>query len=220
MSTDSPTIPSYSLKPKHFLFGIFGLLAVVVFVLYDLPFVTTDAGQHFARTKWWLVPHGIAGLAALVLAPLQFSNRLRAKHLQVHRIMGRIYVGSVFIAAPIAVPIAVLQGPPVLIMASVVQSGGWLVTTAIALYCIRAGKVAQHREWMVRSYPFAMIFVVARAIFLIPAVNHLGELGIVSDVWTCNIAAYFIPTLIISWNSIFGGTQTRHRAVAKVVGAS
>jgi len=136
MSTAPGTLRHYSFQAKHLLFATFGLMALVVFVLYDLPFVTTAAGQHFAKVKWWLVPHGVAGLAALVLVPLQFSNRLRAHHWQLHRIMGRIYVGSVFIAAPIAVPIAVMQGPPVLIMASIVQSGGWLVTTAIALYCV------------------------------------------------------------------------------------
>jgi len=72
---------------------------------------------------------------------------------------------------------------------------------------------------MIRSYPFAMLFVVARVVFLIPAVNHLGELGIVSDVGTCNIAAYFLPTLIISWKSIFGHKPAKH-ALAKSAAAS
>ena len=181
-------------------------MTLFVIVFYDLPYLDANnpAAQHFpAKVRWWLLPHGLAGAAALFLAPLQFSNRLRAKHLQLHRIMGRIYVGSVLLAAPIAVPIAIMQGPPILIMASVVQAVGWLVTTAIALYCVRTGKITQHREWMMRSYPFAMIFVVARAAFLIPPINRLGELGISSVVWTCNILAYFLPTLIISWKSIF-----------------
>src|SRR5436305_2222302 len=127
MSTAPGALRHHWFQAKHLLFAIFGLIAVVVFILYDLPYVTTNASLHLAKVKWWLVPHGVAGLAALMLAPLQFSNRLRARHLPLHRVLGRIYVGSVFVAAPIALPIAIIQGPPSLIMAAVVQSAGWLV---------------------------------------------------------------------------------------------
>jgi hypothetical protein len=49
--------------------------------------------------KWLLLPHGIGGALALLIGPLQFSNRLRARHLRLHRILGRFYIGGVAIAA-------------------------------------------------------------------------------------------------------------------------
>ena len=49
--------------------------------------------------------------------------------------------------------------------ASGVQAFGWMVTTAIAFYCVRHGNIT---HWMMRSYPFAMVFTVARLIILIP----------------------------------------------------
>ena len=112
--------------------------------------------------------HGIPGALALALGVLQFSDRLRRKYLQVHRVLGRTYVGCVAISAPVAIAISIARPIPTLTMASVIQSTGWVLTTATGLYCIRTKKVQQHREWMMRSYPFAMVFVVVRAIAAIP----------------------------------------------------
>ena len=154
--------------------------------------------------KWWLLPHGVAGALALFLAPFQFSTRLRRRSPRLHRILGRLYVAGVAVAAPVAVPIAIIQGPPTLVMAAAIQSAGWLLTTAVALYCVRNGQIQQHREWMTRSYPFAMDFVFARTIMAIPAVGAMGEVGLVSTVWSCIAAAYFVPSLVINWRAVFG----------------
>lgn len=42
---------------------------------------------------------------------------------------------------------------PTLLPASTIQATGWIITTATALYCVRTGRIQQHREWMMRSYP-------------------------------------------------------------------
>jgi hypothetical protein len=34
-----------------------------------------------------------------------------------------------------------------------------VVTAGTAVYCARTGRVQQHREWMIRSYPFAACFL-------------------------------------------------------------
>jgi hypothetical protein len=88
-------------------------------------------------------------------------------------------------------------------MAAVIQSCGWLVTTAVAIYCVRAGDIRQHQEWMTRSYPFAMVFVFARAILAVPAVKAMGEVGFVSVVWSLIAAACFVPSLVINWRTVF-----------------
>lgn len=196
---------NHSVQAKHILFACFGLLTLFVFYHNELPLMDAHAParQHFAKVAWWLLPHGIGGALALLLAPLQFSTRLRQRNLRLHRILGRLYVVCVAVAAPVAIPIALKQGPPTLVMAATLQSGGWLLTTAIALYCVRAGNIQQHREWMIRSYPFAMIFVVARALFAIPVIEQLGEVGIVSVVWSLIAVACFVPTLVINWRKVF-----------------
>ncbi len=135
----------------------------------------------------------------MLLGAFQFSNRLRARYLRIHRASGYIYVSSVFIAAPFAVPVAMKIDSLSLVAASAVQSFGWVVTTAIALYCIRQGNIAQHRRWMIRSYPFAMIFTVARLLIPIPPIFRLGFTGIEMVVWTTIFLAAFLPNVILEW---------------------
>jgi uncharacterized membrane protein len=201
MSTRRPRL----VQSKHLFFAFFGLLTLFVIYRYEVSFLDSHSPvwEHFAKVTWWLLPHGLGGALALLLAPFQFSNRLRQRNLRLHRILGRLYVACVIIAAPVAIPIAVFQGPPTLVMAAITQSVGWLLTTAIALYCARTGNIQQHREWMIRSYPFAMVFVFTRALFAIPAIERLGEIGIVSVVWSVIAAACFIPSFVINWHKVF-----------------
>jgi len=193
-----------SIKAKHVFLAVFALLTLFVFYVYETPFLDSRSPvwQHVEPVKWWLLPHAVAGATALLLAPFQFSARLRKRNLRLHRVLGRLYVAGVAIAAPTAIPVAVILGPPSLVMAATVQSSGWLVTTAVALYCVRRGDIRQHQEWMIRSYPFAMVFVFARAILAIPAVNALGEVGFVSVVWSLIAAACFVPSFVISWREL------------------
>ncbi len=179
---------------------------MTVFVLYQRDVALLDPSsplrQRYAAVPWWMLVHGTAGALALLLAPFQFSNRLRRQYLRLHRIMGRVYVACLALAAPAAVAIAFVLGPPVLLSASVVQALGWVATTGTALYCIRTGRVQQHREWMLRSYPFAMVFVVVRTVIAIPAIDRLGELGLVSTVWSAIAVAGFLPSFLIAWKSL------------------
>ena len=194
-----------SIRAKHVFFAAFGLMTLFVFYVYETPFLDSRSPvwQRVEPVKWWLLPHAVAGALALLIAPCQFSARLRRRSLRVHRVIGRLYVAGVAVAAPTAVPIAVILGPPSLVMAAAIQSCGWLLTTAVALYCVRAGDIRQHQEWMIRSYPFAMVFVVARVILAVPAVKAMGEVAFVSVVWSLIAAACFVPSLVISWRALF-----------------
>jgi hypothetical protein len=84
-----------------------------------------------------------------------------------------------------------------------------MVTTAIALYCVRSGNIAQHRRWMIRSYPFAMVFTVARLIIPIPPVLRLGFTGIEMVVWTTIALAAFLPNVFLDWRAIFPRTVVK-----------
>jgi uncharacterized membrane protein len=179
-------------------------LTLFVFYLYETPFLDSRSPvwQHVEPVKWMLLPHGVAGAVALLLAPFQFSARLRRRSLRLHRVLGRLYVAGTAISAPLAIPVAIILGPPTLVMAATIQSCGWLLTTALALYAVRRGDIRQHQEWMIRSYPFAMVFVLARAVLAVPAVRELGEVGFVSVVWSLIAAACFVPSLVISWRAL------------------
>ena len=186
------------------MFAVFALMSLFVLLTRELSILDPNSFFHrrYAPLPWLMVLHGFPALIALLIGPFQFSNRLRQKHLQLHRVLGRLYVGGAVVAVPFALIVAARLGPPALFMAAVFQSIGWLLTTFTALYAIRTGRLQQHREWMMRSYPFAMVFIVARVVTAIPQVNGLGEVGIVSAVWSVIATACFLPSFVIAWQNM------------------
>ena len=98
-------------RPKYFLWSIVGLMLGYV-LFHDESFLVHSKDpmwQHYEPFKWWLLPHGIAGACALLLGPIQFSDRLRDRFRQLHRVVGRIYVAGVFVAAPLGFYIQYFQ---------------------------------------------------------------------------------------------------------------
>jgi uncharacterized membrane protein len=99
---------------------------------------------------------------------MQFSDRLRQRFTKLHRVLGRIYVGGVFIAAPLGFYVQYFQerfgAVRSFSLAASVQATLWILTTAIALAFILKGKVQQHRQWMTRSFAVALVFLEVRVI--------------------------------------------------------
>ena len=116
-----------------------------------------ELAASFRARPWGILSHAAFGTLALLAGPLQFRGDLRARHRRVHRVLGRVYVSA-----------ALGTGATGLYMAAFSFGGAtthlgfgllavlMLTTTGLAFARIRAGDVAAHREWMVRS--FALIF--------------------------------------------------------------
>lgn len=185
-------------------FAAFAVLTVVVIYLKNGHILDSRSpiARHFAPAKWYLAVHAFFGILAMAVAAFQFSNRLRARYLKVHRFLGYVYVTSVFISAPVGVALAIKISTLSLTVASAVQSLGWMVTTGIALYCVRHGNLVQHRRWMIRSYPFAMVFTVVRAILPLPPIARLGYTGREIVVWSAIALAAFLPEIFLDWHAI------------------
>lgn len=170
---------------------------------------TSEMARHFAPGTLYLIPHAIFAGLALIMGAFQFSNRLRARHLKLHRVMGYIYIVCVGIGAPMAIPLAMKITTPSLVAASVVQTFGWMFCTGVALYCIRTGNIQQHRRWMFRGYPFAMVFTFARVLIPIPPIMRAGWLGIEIVVWTTVALAALLPTFFLEWRAIVPRSSAR-----------
>src|SRR6267378_3430735 len=69
------------LRPKYILFAVIGVMAA--YVLRHNEHFLIDAKDpewpHIQPFKWWLLPHGLMGACALLLGPMQFSERLRRR---------------------------------------------------------------------------------------------------------------------------------------------
>jgi uncharacterized membrane protein len=195
---------------RYVLWVAFGLMALYVLVARDLALLDAHSflRQRYSTISWLMLAHGVPGALALFLGVFQFSTRLRKRYLQLHRVIGRIYVGSVAISAPVAVVVSFKLPIMTLSMASMIQAVGWLATTGTGLYCARTGRIQQHREWMIRSYPFAMVFVVVRVIGAIPAIEKMGLIGAATVVWSVIATACFLPSFVIAWQALAASRRT------------
>jgi hypothetical protein len=193
-----PGSPSW-VRPKTFVFA--AIAAMGLYVLYHNERFLIDPShpvwQHYEPFKWWLLPHGVAGACALFLAPLQFSDRLRRSHLNVHKTIGFIYVISALIFAPIGTYIQYLdeaQGAArTFTIETFVQAGLMMITTVIGMACALKGLITQHRQWMIRSYAVALTFLEIRVILGITGWDNPMEWGrLETVVWVCVALSIFV----------------------------
>lgn len=118
----------------------------------------SDAKQRAA--PYIFVVHAFAGGIAILIGPLQFNRRLLSRARNLHRWLGRIYVWSIWIASIGGLWSAIFFDRPIggRIMFGLLAVL-WFAATTIALLCIRAGKIAEHRAWMIRSFALSFFFV-------------------------------------------------------------
>jgi hypothetical protein len=198
-----------NISSKHYLFLAFGCMTLFVFYHTDrflLVHRMKDWGYYFS-VRWWIVVHASAGAMALVLGPLQFSSTLRRKRPAAHRLIGRLYLGGIAVAAPIAVFLGFTHATPSMALPTLVQSILWVVTGSAALLAARNRNFELHRQWVIRSYAITFIFIATRVLMAIPALARQGFAALVPLLWILNIAALLIAQLGMNWLALFA----RHR---------
>jgi uncharacterized membrane protein len=215
-SRSLPASRTPGVQSKYVLFIVLAALMVIVWITRDRMLLDSNSflRQRYAPVSLLMLLHGIPGILALFLGIFQFSTWLRERHLRVHRTMGWIYVVSVAIAAPAGAVVANVLPLATLLPASIIQASGWLLATGTGLYCVLSGRIQQHREWMMRSYPFAAVFLVVRAIIAIPAVARTGELGLAAVVWSVIAVAGVLPSFVIEWQHLAAHRRTERLRVA------
>jgi hypothetical protein len=74
------------LRPKNLVFACIALMLLYVLRHNESFLIHSDdpVWHHYQPFKWWLLPHGIAGACALLLGPMQFSDRLRQRFTKMH----------------------------------------------------------------------------------------------------------------------------------------
>jgi uncharacterized membrane protein YozB (DUF420 family) len=124
-----------------------------------------------------LVTHIGGGILALVCGTLQLWTGLRQRAMNAHRWIGRVYLASAAVGIVGAFLMAVYSAPRSFGIGLMGLATAWIVTTGIAWAAIVRGRVALHKEWMLRSYIVAFAFVTFRIFTdLLPGVTkHLGS---------------------------------------------
>lgn len=196
MSSAASRFPRDRVRWAFFLF----LAASVLLVIYaDERFLINfrdPEWKHIAPFKWLLLVHGLAGATALVAGPFQFSDTIRRTRLALHRWTGRVYVGAVFIASPMALYIGTHFEKPQLAAEQPAQAGLWFLTTVMALICVLRGNIPAHKSWMMKSYCFCMVFVFSRVTDAIPI--NFSDGGIATFLWYLVAAALIGPDIVLT----------------------
>ena len=140
--------------------------------------------------------HIFASGVALLLGPFQFLTRLRQKWPQLHRWIGRIYLG-----------VGVLIGGSAGLYMSQYAFGGliarsgfallgvlWLYSGWKALAAIRRGDIFEHQQWMVRNFALTFAGVTLR---LWLAASFIAQIRFEDSyhyiAWLC-----WVPNLIVA----------------------
>lgn len=141
--------------------------------------------------------HITFGGIALLTGWTQFSQRLRDKYLGVHRLVGKIYVISVFFSSCAGLYIAFFAN------GGIVSASGlgllalfWLITIIKAYTSIRRLDIDEHQKWMIRNYALTFAAVTLRIYMplFIGFVFHndfITSFRIIS--WLC-----WVPNLIVA----------------------
>jgi len=122
-------------------------------------------GDHPRLTLLHTVPGGLF----LAFALLQFSTRLRARWLNVHRWSGRLLIAVAFLATVPTYYFGVMRpyGGRWEAVAIVLFAIMFLGFLTVAYLAIRRGDVARHREWMIRAFAVALGISTVRVVGLV-----------------------------------------------------
>ena len=208
------------LRPKYLLFAAIALMLAYV-IPHDESFLVHPKDplwQHYEPFKWWLLPHGIAGACALLLGPMQFSDRLRDRFRRLHRVVGRIYVAGVFVAAPLGFYIQYFQermgDTRSFSIAAAADAALWMITTGIAMVFILRGKVQEHRQWMTRSFAVALVFLEGRVIGGVSGWENLDVHANETIVWACLAFSILSADLVLQWQQLGSRPSARRHSPA------
>ncbi len=169
---------------------------------------------HYRAVKWYLLPHGLTAAFALLLGPMQFSDRLRARYTKLHRVCGRLYVAGALLGGPLGAVMQAVEGPNRWVVLSVVDAVMLCATTSIAMIFILKGNVTQHRNWMTRSYAVTLVFLGGR-FFGGTLGQDSNEPMSLAIIWSCLALSLLVADIGIHLQDL-----TRKRKEARTAAAS
>ena len=205
VSSSLLTTSSRRSRSKTVLWIFLGLTSLFVFITSEVLLVTDYPMYHAYRLQViadrdLLIPHTLCGVIALLTGPMQFWSRLRRRHLKFHRVLGRVYVICVFVGA--FTGIALAAGRPGMPGTSM-QAAAWIVCTTAAFITARNRQIAQHRQWMARSYAVTFTFVSSRVLNLWPRYwSHLGDSFAAVGVIAFTLASLLLVDLGLNWREL------------------
>jgi uncharacterized membrane protein len=156
------------------------------------------AGNYMDRPAWtqaFFYAHIVGGGLALILSPIQLSARVRVRVPRLHRMTGRVVLGSIAVGGVAGLVLAPhnLAGPDGTVGFGVLAVL-WLTFATLGLLAIRRGAVTIHRRWMLRTFALTYAAVTLR-LWLLALIPVTG--GFLSAYQFVPFLAW-VPNLVIA----------------------
>jgi hypothetical protein len=195
MSAVAPVSPtqgseSAALRPRTIVLTLATLVAAWFVYGNAVPYVVPDAvhAARYTSTRPWLLVHIATGAVALLVGPVQIWLGIGRRSLGLHRRLGIAYVLCVAVGSVAAFGLAAQTRLGWLVGMGLTGLGlAWLLTTGLAVLAIQRGLIAQHQEWMIRSYVVTFAFVTFRAFWALLQAVGIGTLPeqLAAASWFC-----------------------------------
>ena len=165
-------------------------------------FVFTPKNYHFDffwTRKYWVFIHVIFGMLATIVSPFQFITYIRKRHLQIHKLLGRTYVYSIFISSVTSFYLCATT--PENIWYALGLSGftaAWLLTAVMGMMSAVRGRLIQHKAWMIRSFVVTVGFSLSRLLEDMIVHAH-AEVNRVERLTVLSWVSWIVPLIITEW---------------------
>jgi hypothetical protein len=87
-----------------------------------------------------------------------------------------------------------------------------IVATAVAFLFAYKRKITQHRQWVVRSYAIALVFIEGRFIMGVTGWEQLGVEIVQAIIWSCLALSVLLGDLANHWTEIRSALSARAKA--------
>jgi hypothetical protein len=150
--------------------------------------------SYFYRGSFYT--HIFFGGIALLIGWVQFSKKIRARRLNLHRAIGKMYMMAVALSGIGGIVVAVFANGGMVSTAGFgLLALAWLFTDLQGYMTIRKLEIGKHRAWMIRNYALTFAAVTLRVYLPLAAgVLHwdfISSYRVIS--WLC-----WVPNLLVA----------------------
>lgn len=191
---------------KKYLTKGFWLIIVLLSAYYlyrgiRFRFFTED---NLVEKVFWYYFHLFTAIAPLILGPFQFWTWLRINRPSFHRMLGKIYLIGSLLGGISSLYLGITIDLEGSIVPLFLLSSTWIFMTLAAWVTIKNNNINGHRQFAIRSYALAMVFVFLRLIGDIPQDRlfffiQSPEIRDSTLEWVSWIIPLLVIELIFSW---------------------
>lgn len=200
MHIQSPPVGTAVLQPSSRVTTAlwwFMLLSCIGVAVYGTRFfLATPSDAHFSRYILPLRLHIAGGMGAMLAGPWQFSEKLRARALNLHRWLGRFYLLEVGLGSIAGFAMATVseEGLPTHLGFGALAVW-WFITGLQAYRMVLRGNIEAHRQWMIRNFALSLAAVTLRnwLPLMLFALHWSFRTSYITVSWLC-----WVPNLLVA----------------------